>query len=172
MKKDNIIIIVIIIIAGIVSFLTYITMHPIFAFKLAIRIAVNKYGKAIAVNCEKIFRLETGNFKSGQWLGTFSPGMQNTTNVYPYGWTSLKPFWDSHQEYKPIGLKVYTENGTGKKVSFIQFPNVEGAVMTVCEFLKAHNNNGARWFSLDEGEQASYQAKLNGIKATLTDGVS
>jgi hypothetical protein len=147
-------------------------MHPIFAFKLAIKMAVNKYSKAIAVNCEKIFRLESGNFKSGQFLGTFSPGMQNTTESYPFGWTSLKPFWDKYQGYKPTGLKVFTENGTGKQVSFIQFPNVEGAVMTVCEFLKIHDNNGARWFSLDEGEQAGYQAKLDGIKATLADGIS
>jgi hypothetical protein len=139
----------------------------------AFKKALLKYGKAVTSNVEKIYRLETANFTSGQFIGTYSPGMEKQSNSYPYGWNTMKKkVWDIHPEYKPTGLKTFTENGTGKKKTFVQFPSFEAALMSVCEFIKATGNNPGRWFSLDPFQQASYNTKINGIKSYITDGIA
>jgi len=51
------------------------------------------YGKPIAQNVERIFRWETGHFKSGQYLASGSAGMTTNKTEFPYGWKSLQPFW-------------------------------------------------------------------------------
>jgi hypothetical protein len=151
----------------IVLFLTYKKVMPILDAKAAFKKALTVYDFDVVVNCEKIFRLETNNFLSGQFTGTYSPGMEPATLTYPYGWSSLKPFWDDYPEYKPIGLKNYTENGTGINKPFIQFPTPEAAIFTVCNRLVLNGNNAGAWFSNDEIAQATYEAKLTNINASF-----
>ena len=172
MSKDFKILLLILIITIILTFTAYKVM-PILDAKTAFQKALNDYSNDIVSNAEKIFRLETNNFLSAQFTGTYSPGMEpagdNVNAIYPYGWTSLQSFWDANPNYKPIGLKIYTENGTGIQKPFIQFPSVEAAIYTVCEKLNLNGDIPAAWFSTDPTLQASYQAKLDGIDASFTN---
>jgi len=167
MKKLFIILLIVIILT-----FTVWKMKPILDIKAAFIKAKNDYELDVVVNAEKIFRLETNNFLSNQFTGTFSPGMEpagDNVLTYPYGWTSLKSFWDNYPDYKPIGIKTYTENGTGIKKPFIQFPSPEAAVYMLCEKLTLNGNNPGAWFSTDAALQASYEQKLNGIDSSFTN---
>lgn len=152
-----------------VLFLSYKKIMPILDAKTAFKKALEVYDYDIVVNCEKIFRLETNHFLSGQFTGTYSPGMEPAKGVttYPYGWKSLQSFWDLYPEYKPIGLKIYTENGTGIKKPFIQFPSVEAAIFTVCNKLVLNGNNPGAWFSNDANAQLAYEQKLSNINPSF-----
>ena len=153
----------------IIIILTYKGM-PILSAKNAFKKALNLFDIDIVVNAEKIFRLETNNFLSNQFTGTFSPGMEPAAGVtiYPFGWKSLKPFWDANPNYRPTGLKNYTENGTGIVKPFIKFPSVEAAVMTVCTKLEINGNNPGAWFSNDSNLQSDYETKLSNINPSFT----
>ena len=95
--------------------------------------------------------------------------MEPASPNYPYGWNSLKDFWDLYHEYKPIGVKTYTENGTGIKKQFIQFPSCEAGIFTLCEWLLSHNNNPGAWFSTDVLAQNTYNTKVFNINASFTN---
>ena len=141
-------------------------------FKAALKKVVAKYGLDIASNVEKIFRLETANFTSGQFKGTFSPGMEKATNTYPFGWTSLgNSVWKENPQYAPHDFLPFTENATGKTKYFIKFPSLEASVMTIAQFLKNVNNNPGRWYSMEPDLQEEYAAKLSNIKPSLLNEI-
>lgn len=135
--------------------------------------ALRFFSPEIVKNAERIYRLETNHFKSSQFKGTFSPGMEKASNVYPYGWTSLaNSIWKSNPEYRPIDTKTYTENRTGIKKTFLKFPTFEAAFFTLCAFLKIFNNNPGRWFSTDTNQQSMYNEKIASIKAKIYDEIA
>jgi hypothetical protein len=155
---------------GGVTFLLILKFKPMIAFKLAVKKALGLYPRPVVENMEKIFRLETANFSSGQFKGTLSPGMEKFGSVYPYGWNTLKSVvWDKHPDWRPIGYKTFTENGTGKQKTFLSFPNLEASVMTICAFLSYYNNDPGRWFSTSESEKLSYNNKIKNIKPSITN---
>lgn len=120
---------------------------------------------------EKIYRLETNHFKSGQFKGTFSPGMEKFDDTFPYGWNTInKVVWSSVPAAKPIGFLPYTENGTGKTKYFLKFPSLLAAMTTVAGFIKYYNTP-ARWYSTKADAQARYLSSLNKIKTPLTDEI-
>jgi|WetSurMetagenome_2_1015567.scaffolds.fasta_scaffold02016_6 hypothetical protein len=168
-EKKLKILIVILLLAGL-TFFIYIKMKPLSAFKIAIRKALKLYPRSIVENCEKIFRIETNNFKSGQFKGTYSPGMESFSTNYPYGWKSLHTLiWSNNPQYAPVGTVPFIENGTGKTKYFVKFADVEDSVLTLCEFLKIHNNNAGRWFSTDATKQNEYNNKLVNFKPSITN---
>lgn len=118
----------------------------------------NTYGKDIAVNVEKIMRLESGHFSSAQYKNTGSAGMLAFADTYPYGWTSLKEFWDKNPRIKPTGIGY-----TFGKYKYLAFPNY-GGFYSLAEILKRRNNNAGSWYSTEPEQQAEYIAKLNTIK--------
>jgi hypothetical protein len=71
--------------------------------------------------------------------------------------------------YKPIGIKSYTENGTGIKKQFIQFPTVQAGVFSLCKWLEVSGNNPGRWFSTDPMNQLTYNEKINNINPSYTN---
>jgi|SRR5208282_1019601 len=164
MDKDFKILIIILVIVAVLTFSIYKGM-PILSAQQAFQKALNDYDQGIVENAEKIFRLETNNFLSGQFTGSYSPGMEPAAGVtdYPYGWTSLQPFWDANPDYTPTGLDNFTENGTGIYKPYICFPTVEAAIYTVCEKLRLNGNDPGAWFSTDPTLKANYVAKLNNI---------
>jgi hypothetical protein len=168
MNEKNVKILVTVLLISLLLFAAYIKLSPIYYMKKAIKKALNYFDTDVVANCEKILRLESGNFTSGQFLGTYSAGMEPASPTYPYGWNSLKNYWDTHPEYKPIGIKSYTENGTGIRKQFIQFSTVEAGVFTLCQWLTIFENNPGRWFSLNISEQTSYNEKISKINATFT----
>jgi hypothetical protein len=105
------------------------------------------------------------------------PSDDNLT--YPYGWHGLADtVWTSHPEYKPIGLYNEKENtsilrkASANPKYFIKFETFEASFMSICEFLKNHNNNAGRWFSLDTSEQKKYNELISQIKPAFTNEIS
>lgn len=170
-RNFNIILIILIIM--IPFYYILIKLKPVMAFKLALKEVLNKYGRSIAEHVEAIYRLETNHFKSGQFKGTFSPGMEKFADTYPYGWNTIhKVVWSKHPEYRPIGFKPFTEGKTGIKKYFLVFPSIRSAVMTLAGFLEYYDNNPGRWFSTDPVKQANYNRTINLIKPVFTNEIA
>ncbi len=125
----------------------------------------DEYGIDIARKVEQLFRLETRHFGSGQFLATFSPGMEKHSDKYPFGWKSMKAYWDE------IGLvptfHTMPENKTGLSKTFLKFPNVLTAMRSVARYIK--NYSPERWYSLDPVKQAEYRDSLNSIKPKIVN---
>jgi hypothetical protein len=129
------------------------------------------YGLAHAKRLEQLFRNETSHFKSGNFLKTLSAGMEiaPTKTSYPFGWTSLKEFWDINPHYKPTETFSQVENTSTLLKSrgartFIVFPSIEASMMTVSHLIKIRNNNFGAWFSKNAVQQLAYVKELDKIK--------
>jgi hypothetical protein len=111
---------------------------------------------------EKIYRLETNHFKSGQFLQGYSAGMEKFNDSFPYGWTSLKQFWINNPSFKPIGFTINTEGGTGIKKTFLKFKTPEAAIKTLYYFLSLHKFDVGRWHALTDNspQQLVYENKI------------
>jgi hypothetical protein len=151
------------------AYALYIKIYPIIAMKKSLKKATEIFDLSIVQNCERIYRLESGNFTSSQFLGTYSAGMEPAAPSYPFGWKSLQPFWDEHTSYKPTEIKSYRETATGITKQFIKFPTVEAGVMTLCYWLTLNNNNPGRWFSTDGQNQTTYNEKISNIQPVYTN---
>jgi hypothetical protein len=128
-----------------------------------------KFGLNIAKRVEQIYRLETANFTSKQFLGTHSAGMMKFSPNFPYGWnTMFGIFWSTNPSFAPIGTKTFIEGkgldktGGGEK-EFLVFRDLKSAMFTLAEFLKHYGNPG-RWYSLDTNKQNLYVNRLNQIQ--------
>ncbi len=126
----------------------------------------------IIQNMERIYRIETANFTSKQFLKTYSPGMESFGASRPWGWVTVnKQIWNRYNN-APIGKEVFTENRTGIKKTFLKFRNLYDAMLTVCGFLYIYNNNPARWFSTNLDAQKVYAKKLKNFRPTLTENLT
>lgn len=134
----------------------------------ALRHVAASYNKEMAVKVERLFRNETKHFTSGNFIATLSAGMEavgDHPEVLPYGWNSLKSFWDQHPEHKPSGTMVQIENSSkflesrGKR-RFIKFPNLISSMMTVAHVIDSRGGNTGAWFSHDRAAQKKYEAYL------------
>lgn len=118
-------------------------------------IANNKnYGLQIAKTVEKIFRLETGHFKSEIWRNTNAAGMIATTNNFPYGWTFIL---SKLSIFRPVG--IYYVKSTN--FHYLQFKNTD-AFFIVAEIIKQRGSAG-KYYSLEPTAAAEYESKLNTI---------
>lgn len=129
----------------------------------------NNYGPEFARQIEKIFRLETAHFRSGQFKEGNSPGMVATKSTYPFGWRSLDEFAransiDGHKF--GIGRTFVVK---GKNYRYVTFPDFNTSLEFVAWFIR--NKRGGipeKWNSLDPVEAAKYKIKLNSIKPRYT----
>ena len=142
-------------------------------FAFVLKKVKNRYGENIAKNVEKMYRLETNHFKSGQFKGTYSPGMEKFGNNYPYGWNTIaKIFWDIYPINQPVGFWSGKEGKTGKQKTFLKFPSLQSAVFTLAEFLKHYGNNPGRWYSLNKDSQTRYNNSISKINTPIYDSIS
>ncbi len=148
----------------------------------SLRKVAELYGKPNAIKVESLFRNETAHFTSGCFLKCFCPGMEavkkpdNSVLPYPYGWTSLREFWDTNPNYKPTGIHLQVENDSAMMKSrgeraFIIFPSLEAAVMTVAFRLKNKGWDTGAWSSNDKAAQDKYRTYLLGIKTPLANSL-
>jgi hypothetical protein len=163
-----------------VLLLIYVSYHkikPMLNARQALKKALDYYSREIVENCEKIYRLETNNFLSGQFSSSYSAGMNPAFNgkdwslTFPYGWNSLKDFWTNNPHWAPIGVKNFMENSTGHVIPFISFDGPEGGVMTLCEILKMRGNEPGSYFSTDSAKAAEYEQKLDSINPSWTEAI-
>ncbi len=132
------------------------------------KIVIAFFGKPLAARIEQLFRNETKHFKSGNFLITLSPGMQATQNEYPFGWSSLAPFWTENPNYKPTGIHVQKENDSAlAKASgaqkFMIFPSIEASLMTIAKLIHLRHDDAGTWFSNDPSKQQLYDKELDHI---------
>jgi hypothetical protein len=131
----------------------------------ALKKAEKIYGTDAAALLERMYRRETAHFTSGQYKNTGSAGMEvGSSKKYPYGWSQPKKLWENNPKYKPVGTYTTPENQTGIVKTFIKFPSVEAAVLTLAEVLKKRGWNAGSWYSRNKILQDGYNSKLNQIK--------
>lgn len=120
----------------------------------------DKYGNQIAENVERIFRLETDHFTSTGYVKTGAAGMLAFAPEYPYGFNSLKSFWDNNPEFAPTGI---WEDKRGYK--YLKFKD-EGGFMTVAQVLLLRGNDPGRYFADDDhpDKQEEYRKAVENIK--------
>jgi hypothetical protein len=141
----------------------------------ALREIYRQYGRDLAVVIEKMYRVETAHFTSGQYRRTGSPGMEAAPGKLPpyYGWESAP--WIKRPDLAPIGTWSAFENAgmsaqggnaqdTTNKKRFIVFPSVYAGMYALAEYILRHNGNYARWYSTNSTNQQLYRDKL----ATIT----
>jgi hypothetical protein len=169
-KKNALYILTSLVIMGSLYFLVFRRLNLVKRFAKNIPKLLQNFSPSIVSNMEKIYRLETNHFKSGQFIGTFSPGMEAFDNKFPYGWKTMNSIlWTTHKNFAPIGIKIYSENNTSKQKRFLVFPSLFSAMFTVCTFLEYFGNNPGRWFSLNVESQNKYNNSIAKIKATITN---
>ncbi len=124
-----------------------------------------EYGRAIARNVERIYRLETAHFKSGQYQYSGSAGMVATRQAFPYGWKSLETFWIARPDLAPLGSVSWCVRG--KVYRYLVYPGFAGFV-ALAEIMKKRNNNPGTWYSTDPVKQQEYVSKLRTISTRYT----
>lgn len=133
----------------------------------------DEFGREKTEKLEQLFRWETSHFRSGQFKGGFSPGMEpspNTNRVFPFGWTSLKKFADAYSiPYSSFYITgPYTEGGTGRQKFFVGFPNVYTSMLFVMYVISRRGWNFGKWRAFDETISNDYNNKLNTVIPRIT----
>ena len=126
----------------------------------ALKSIADEFGIDVARRVEQIYRLETNHFMSGQFLNTYSPGMERHAKNYPFGWKAMKGYWDE-MGFIP-DFHTMPENKTGKSKTFLKFPNVLIPMRGLAMYVKQYSPE--RWYSLDPMKQSQYRDSLNSIK--------
>ena len=128
-----------------------------------IRKIAGEYGPEIAANVERIYRHETDNFTSQQYLIGRSAGQEAVSKRFPYGWNADRKFWESNPELAPIALDYWERDSGGRQATFLVYENLYAGAKALAEFLKRHGNYAGRWFSNDKGLQASYNRNVQKV---------
>lgn len=137
---------------------------------------IKAYGRPIAESVERIYRLETANFRSGQFRNTYGAGMEATKksgNKFPYGWKSLTALW-SDSDLKPVGTWSAVENSTTLAQSagvkhYIKFPSLYAGLAAVAEIMKRRGNDPGKWFSLSGS--ADYKKLADSITPKIVNSI-
>lgn len=139
----------------------------------ALKRIFDQFGREKTEKLEQLYRKETAHFKSGQFKGGYSPGMEpspNTNRTFPYGWTSLKKFADAYSiPYTSFYITgPYTEGGTGKQKFFVGFPDLYTSMLFVMYVIGRRGWNFGKWRAFDETISSNYNASLNRIIPRIT----
>ena len=131
----------------------------------ALRRIAATYGNAIARNVERIYRLETASFTSGQFRLTNTAGMKAFSMTWPFGWAKRGTVPDMFAA--PVSM---SENAGGGPFNWVAFKRFEDASEYLAKFLQAYNNDPARWRTdrLDSQTAASYRAAVAAINPNFT----
>lgn len=123
------------------------------------------YGPKIANDIERIYRLETAHFTSGQYKKTYSAGMLKFSDNYPFGWTTpAEKLWHQNPQFSPVGEAHFNKHG--KNYTYLKFRDFESAARSLAVYLLIYPR--ARWNSTDLNNQKIYDSKLDNIKTIYT----
>ncbi|HGY9605840.1 TPA: hypothetical protein ACOJO9_003101 [Enterobacter roggenkampii] len=149
--------------------------------KDALRKIYDKYGKDMSVIVERMFRIETTHFTSGQYQHCGAPGMEVHGTPPAYGWSS--DFFAQHPEYQPTGIwskkegKGLSGQGgntqvTDKPKQFVVFDSVESSMEYIVYYINKHDGNYARWYSTQDSAQKLYRKECGAIIPKFTNEFS
>jgi len=122
--------------------------------KIAILSVKNKFGLDMAQTVEKMLRLETNHFKSGQFKRTGSAGMETGK------WSNINP-----NEIEKNVYQAHDSNKSDGIDNFIIWKSPTFAALYLADYIKRHGGNYARWYSLNTTSQQEYRNKINQIKS-------
>lgn len=141
----------------------------------ALKSIADEYGIDIARKVEQMSRLETDHYRSGGFKATMGMGMEvpkrKLNSGYPFGWPSMKAYWDKigfiptildKRENDPILGK-----GKGPVKHFIVFPNVFVGLRSLAHFVK--NRKWEEWRALDPVLQSRYRDAVNKVTPKITN---
>ncbi|EKC0206690.1 hypothetical protein R4902_000674 [Salmonella enterica] len=149
--------------------------------KDALRKIYDKYGKDMSVIVERIFRIETTHFTSGQYQHCGAPGMEVHGSPPAYGWSS--DFFAQHPGYQPTGIWSKKESkglsgqggnaqATDKPKQFAVFYSVEISMEYIVYYINKNSGNYARWYSTQESAQKLYRKECGAIIPKFTNEFS
>ena len=135
-----------------------------------------RYGADFARKIERLFRLETAHFKSGQFKESLSAGMEGVDGKdrFPFGWSSLQSFVDAHPELGSASdyfLVPMKDNHTGKERMFVGFPNVESSVLFTGYVVDKRGGDPGSWHSTDPNRKAEYNRRLQSVRTDIVDSL-
>jgi hypothetical protein len=140
----------------------------------AFSVVVQHFPKEIASQLEKLFRLETAHFKSGQFRRSGSAGMVAIKESFPYGWNSLKEYLntDLAVDKNTENYGIISMNVRGKEYKYISFPNLVDSFLFVAWFIGAkRGGNFAAWYSLNSEKQKEYRSKMAGVRTPFVNSL-
>ena len=106
-----------------------------------------KYGKDMGATVERIMRLETAHFTSGQYRKTGTAGMVVGK------WSNLP--------YKNMPTVKYDVKG--KTYEYIVWPDVFSFMEYLVSYINRNNGNWARWNSTSPVVQENYRKLVGGV---------
>lgn len=115
----------------------------------------NSYSDDVLRQVEKIYRLETSHFKSGQYKASLSAGMVYSIDNKILPWKL--------SGYDVVGFSKAFEVG-GKSYRYVAFGSLSEGFRYLADYIVRHGGNGLRWFSTNEDAQKDYANLLAGIK--------
>lgn len=115
----------------------------------------------MSVIVERMFRIETKHFTSGQYQHCGAPGMEVHGAPPAYGWSS--DFSRNIQNINRLGFGVKEGRGlsgqggnaqvTDKPKQFVVFDSVESSMEYIVYYINKHGGNYARWYSTQDSAQ-------------------
>jgi hypothetical protein len=128
------------------------------------RVILN-FGLDVARNVERIYRLETANYKSEQFHLTNTAGMHAFSASFPFGW-SMSGAGLSASDFLPT---ISMAENAGGVYQWVVFKTLPQAVYFLGYFLNKYGNNAGRWKSTDPSLQASYRERVAAQETPICD---
>lgn len=127
--------------------------------KEGLKAVMDKHGVNMARIIEQMYRLETANFTSRQYVQTGTPGMETgkwgtVRYGYAIGTYASVPMVDNH---------------TGQERRFIVFPSVKDAMLFLAAYINNYGGNFARWNSTDPAIQEQYRNKVMAVTPSIVN---
>jgi hypothetical protein len=120
----------------------------------------SKYSPALLKLVERMFRLETANFTSGQYVATGSAGQVSGKWKGMSTDPPFKYFWHSADAERPSGW-----------MKFIIWPDVESALEYLCEYIIRYKGNWTRWNSNIPNRAELYANKVLHMQSPFMDAI-
>ena len=132
---------------------------------------ISDFGVPVAENVERIYRLETADFTSGQFRKTNTAGMHAFNASFPFGW-SLAADGLTPNDFLPT---IAMNENAGGSFQWVVFRNLGEAIHFLGYFLNKYGNNAGRWKSTEPDQQRAYIDRLSAVDPkivrSLTQGV-
>jgi RHS repeat-associated protein len=143
--------------------------------EIGLKVVNTNFGKEMASNVERMYRLETNHFTSSQYKHTGTGGMEVHGPAQYYGWTPsyfTEPPTGIYSIYENKGLSGIGGNAqvTNRPKQFVIMPTVTAAMMFKANYIQGHDGNYARWFSTNPQAQALYRTKIQAITPKIVNG--
>ena len=104
---------------------------------------LHEFGRPIAENVERIYRLETSGFTSGQFVATNTAGQVATSASFPFGWS---PRGTTPADYAPTVVMAENQGGAFKR--FVAFKHFDTAARFLAQVMRDRGNDPGKWKTL------------------------